>query len=305
MELVHVRQIPFEALSGESIDVLMLACSGVNKSESLLSAFLVSANRKILFLFCDDDLPAEHGLNEFEIIKFSNNASIEQIQERLNELCQLHNNENIKLVIDYTYMHKKVLGAIVSFLSLHEFACNRLTVYFCYSSPENIIQSASNENNVLQPIILYENYKHLQRPSALIIELNSPRLIKQVNDLYQAFYPAEIYCYIPSKVREQIPTSEIRRLQEAKILEYIPDNIELLDDNLRKLCRQLRLKYRVVIITMGSKLFSMVAFLINARYPDVEIWNYGQFVSDTTETNEPQKYIYQAILSDDFPEDIE
>jgi len=48
----------------------------------------------------------------------------------------------------------------------------------------------------------------------------------------------------------------------------------------------------------------MVAFLINARYPDVEVWQYGSAFVEPSPTYGGDKFIYRAILSDDFPDTI-
>lgn len=225
MELIHVRQVPFEALSEERIDVLMLACSGTASSNSVLPSFLLPARRKIIIVFCDDDDRANFP-DEAEILHFKTDTDISEIHDTLETLCHLYMGDNVKLMIDYTYMNKKVLGAIVSFLSINEFACKSLTVYFycAGSSLPDISQPSSDP--ILQPILLYENYKFNQRPIALIIELDDPSLFKNVNELYYTFCPAQTYFFIPSQLYKMGSAAELKRFRESKIVDYIPHDLE-------------------------------------------------------------------------------
>ncbi|MGC8823654.1 MAG: hypothetical protein ACP5PZ_03545 [Bacteroidales bacterium] len=305
MELVHVRQVPFESLSEERIDVLLLACSGKKDSNTVLPTFLLSARRKIIMVFCDEAINRADFPQEAEVVHFQTDTDINNIRDMLETLCHIYQGDNVKLVIDYTHMHKSILGAIVSFLSLNEFTCNRLTVYFyCAgnSVPEPTLPSSGP---VLQPILIYENYKFNQRPIALIVELNSLSMLEQVNELHHTFCPSQMYFFIPSELGYQSQTVKLERYKTAKTIEYNSQDIESLDETLRLLCRQLRLEYRVVVVSMGSKVFSMVAFLINARYPDVEVWQYGPAAwVESPVAGSEDKYVYCAILSDDFIEDV-
>lgn len=305
MELVHVRQVPFESLSEERIDVLLLACSGKKDPDTLLPTFLLSARRKIIMVFCDEAISRADFPQEAEVVHFQNNTDINDIRDTLETLCHIYQGDNVKLVIDYTHMHKSILGAIVSFLSLNDFTCNRLTVYFyCAgnSAPETILPASSP---VLQPILIYENYKFNQRPIALIVELNSPGMLDHVNELHYTFCPAQTYFFIPSQLHSQSQMAKLGRYKATQTIEYNSLDIESLDETLRQLCRQLRLEFRVVVVSMGSKVFSMVAFLINARYPDVEVWQYGPTAwVESPVCSSEDKYVYRAILSDDFIEDI-
>lgn len=303
MELVHVRQVPFEDLSQERIDVLMFACSGTMDVNAILPTFLIPARRKIILAFCNDPISNSAFPNDAEIIYFRHDDDISEIHQALENLCQTYKSDNIKLVIDYTFMQKRVLGAIVSFLSINEFTCNRLTVYFyCAETPVNFQQSSET---VLQPILLYENYKFNKRPIALIVELNSMSQIEHVKELYYTFCPVLAHFFIPSPILNQKGIESLEKFPTSKVVGYIPHDLELLDETLRQLCRQLRLDHRVVVVTMGSKIFSMVAFLINARYPDVEVWQYdvATFTENWVE-GKGEKFVYRAILSDDFFEDI-
>jgi len=304
MELIHVHQIPFEALSEERIDVLLLACSGTQNTNSVLPSFLLPARRKIIMVFCDEEINTANFPQDAEVVRFNTGADINEIHDTLETLCHLYQGDNVKLMIDYTYMNKKILGAIVSFLAINEFTCNCLTVYFYCAEAPAANNTLPPTEPVLQPILLYENYKFNQRPIALIIELNDTALFKNVNELYYTFCPAQAFFYVPVQMLKKDSRAELEHFRASKLVEYLPNDLESLDENLRQLCRQLRLEHRVVIVSIGSKIFSMVAFLINARYPDVEVWQYGATFGESSAISNNSRLVYRAILSDDFPDKI-
>ncbi|MCX7985546.1 MAG: hypothetical protein N2662_01220, partial [Bacteroidales bacterium] len=268
---------------------------------------IIPAIKKIVISFCDKKIDQSDFSvsSDTEFLFLKTDADLNEIHAVLENLCRIYQGDNVRLVIDYTYMHKRILGAIVSFLTLNEFTCERLTVYFCCSElPVSELEQSSAEA-VLQPILLYENYKHNQRPIALIVELNSLYLVGQVKELFYSFCPDKIFFYVSSHLEKRATRMALEHFPKSKIYEYNPRDMEKLDEDLRQLCRNLRLENRVVIVSMGSKIFSMVSFLINARYPDVEVWQYGYpGYIDTKELCEGNKYVFRAVLSDDFLEDI-
>ncbi len=299
MELIHVQQVPYDILKEERIDVLMLACYGKNENNTLISSFLVPAQRKIIFLFCDEEIQDEK-FSEFEVLKFSTKASKDEIYKALNHFCQSHYDKNIKIVVDYTFMPKRVLGCIVSFLSLNDFFCQQLTVYFCYSNPPNINGPSLNTTS-LEPILVYDNYKFNQRPIALIIEINDATTINLIEELQETFYPTTIYLFIPLEINTDALVKRFKNKITIQQILYTPTELEEIDNQLRHLCHKLRLEHRVVVVPLGTKTFSLVSFLINSRFPDVEVWQYGTcFGEKILDTGE--KYIYKAILAEDYLE---
>lgn len=296
MELIHTHQIPFDKLRQESIDVFISTCTSANLNDVIHSMCLIPAKKKFLF-FLGQNKTNCNDLNDIEIINI-NPPEIDNIIKSLTNLCQHNKNHIIKLVIDYSDMPKSILGAIISFLSLSEIECSELEVYFIcqpIAQRKNSELNQSKSNGIIKPILLYENYKFNNRPISILLNLKTESQLSNLDIVLQTFEPIKLYVFYPDNIR----LKEIIHFEsDVKYITFSQNNIELLENDLRSLVRQLRMTYRVIIIPGESKVFSMLSFLINARYPDVEIWQWEDdkyFVEDNDCYLEP--LIYKAQLT--------
>jgi hypothetical protein len=295
MELVHTHQVPLDELNNEDIDVLIVTYNTQCSVNSIQASLLSRARRKVILNFSDSTEITDKFSNDFEIINMTDGA--DGIIQILSMLCEEQHSDVIKMVIDYSYMNKAILAEIVNYLSNTESGCEKITVYFCYSGDYDEIIDQSH-TNLIQPILLHDNYKFNNRPVSLIVELTDYQQLDQMDVLTNSFFPQSVHYFISTEVKR--PENYMFSGRKDGITVYNPDEMELLDTQLRHLCCQLRLTNRVIIISIASKVFSLVAFLINSRYPDVEVWEYDFPRNPVFKSIDGKTYIYKAVLSDDY-----
>lgn len=310
MELVHAHQISFEELLTERIDILIAACGNESRCSHLVQLSCFNADRKIALLFKENpDSPLKH-LNyftdkNFECYEVSDNSVLE-IKDVLATICHSGTCENIKLVVDYSSMSKFWYGTIINYFAMHDMLCKNLTVYFCYT-PEHYLPSAALKKNKFdpQPVISHENTKTINKPISLILGLGVES--EKAQFLCDFFKPTDIHLFLPNPGFDDKHTSAIRdnnkkllsNVKSTNVHTYPAKNIEEIDVRLRSLSLNLRLNNRVILVSLGPKTFSLASFLLNARYPDIEIWNLCSQNHEYDLQPADVPIVYKAILSSD------
>ncbi len=306
MELINAGQIHFEDILQQDIDVLIFSASDNTDISDWERISLIPAKRKIFFTTNNEKLYTQSFVSSIEKIQVDLN-NLEDLILILDELCKQSATETVKLVIDYTFLPKKFLGTLISYISLQEAICNRMIIYFyCHTASSE----RKNRNKVshlnLEPILSYESFKFNNRPISLIIDLNNDFNMDMLIKTFEYFTPVSIYFYF-----QQGNDTVIKKYNSNKkknfnfletIYEYDEKNIEQTDNQLRCLVRQLRVRNRVIILPMGSKTFTLISFLLNSRYPDVEIWT--MFDSDPiTVLPDNLDLVYKAEMIKDDADD--
>jgi hypothetical protein len=312
MELVHAHQIPFEELLKENIDILIAACSNETRSRHLVQLSNFNAQKKIAFIIkenLDSAIHAENALffreNGFECYELSG-QSVDEIVALLEKISGDKRYDNIKLIVDYSSMSKMWYGTIISYFSYGEFEINKLTVYFCYT-PEYFVPPAAQKCKPEKPEPVFSRPPSVNdnKPLALVVGLGYDE--GKAEFLCDFFKPDDAYFFLPN------PSFDLKYTEEAKLknkkllsnvmsshlLHYTASNVEDIDDKLTALCLNLRLDYRTILISLGPKTFSLASFLLNARYPDVEVWNL--FGIDHSLDLKPagMPIVYKAILTNE------
>lgn len=278
MELINAGQIQFEDILKQNIDVLIFSASENTNSNYWERISLIPAKRKIFFANFNEN---EHLFDEFLPLQTEkiliNLSDPDEFLKILDQLCKKSISNDVKLVIDYTFLSKKLLGTLISYISLQEAICHRMIIYFYYHTTQNEKNNRSKVSTLnLEPILSYESFKFNNRPVSLIIDLTNDFNIDMLIKAFEYFTPISIYFYFQQgndkviKRYNSIKKSNFKFLET--IYEYDEKNIEQTDNQLRCLVRQLRVRNRVIILSLGSKTFTLVSFLLNSRYPDVEIW---------------------------------
>jgi hypothetical protein len=316
MELVCANQVSYEELINEQIDIVIAACGVESRSRHLLETVRFHAKRKIAIIF--KDISGSSSLdNNRQVFEKEGFECYELPLESSEELTHLLKKisidpvfENIKLVVDYSSMATIWYGTIISFYALHELYCKKLTVYFCYT-PGNFVprKSFKPSNDDLYPLISHNNSKTNQKPIALIVGLGQNGA--KADFLCNFFKPVEVHFFVPNPAFDERHTQMLKEsnkklfteLKSTQIHHYPANNIEEIDSKLRGLCLNLRLKYRVILVSLGPKTFSLASFLLNSRYPDIEIWHISgvDYNYDLQAADMP--IVYKAVLTseeDDF-----
>jgi hypothetical protein len=285
MELVRAHQVPFEELLNETIDVLIAACGYDSRSMHLVQSGKISAKRKIALLFREKENISNSNNenifkeNGFECYELDNGDSAEVITI-LDSLCKDCKCENIKLVVDYSSMSKMWYGTIINYFALNDLEYNNLEVFFCYT-PEYFVPPAARKTKLPKPEPVCVNKSSIteDKPLALIIGLGYDE--SKAEFLCDFFKPDDVYFFLPNPGFDDKYTMMARtnnrnilvNVKSSHLIQYPAKEIEEIDSRLTELCLRLRLNYRVIFISLGPQTFSLAGFLLNVRYPDIEIWN--------------------------------
>jgi hypothetical protein len=312
MELVHAHQITIEELLCESIDVLVAACGSDSRSSHLIQLSSFNANKKIALLFRENQNQPLYKSGEqvfkdkgFECFEMSGDSSgeIMAVLDTITDYCKC---ENIKLVVDYSSMTKMWYGTIINYFVFNELKYNNLVVYFCYT-PEHFVPPAALKGKLPKPEPLFINRPAVNenKPIALVIGLSHAEMTAEF--LCDFFKPEDVYFFLPSPSFDdnytQLARSNNRKIlanvRSTHLLPYSAKNIEEIDSKLTSLCLNLRLKYRIILISLGPKTFSLASLLLNARYPDIEIWSLfsSQHTFDLKPSGAP--IVYKAVLTNE------
>jgi hypothetical protein len=310
MELLHTNQVPFEELLNEQIDVIIAAYDYQAGTGHLSKIANFNSRRKIA-LIIKEGLDEQKKLNDinkltdsgFECFEISG-MSIVEMKDVLATICHSEVCEHIKLVVDYSSMSKFWYGTTINYFALNEMFCHNLTVYFFYS-PEHYLPKASVKHSSCQPQpgVMHVNSRTINKPVALVIGLGNES--EKAEFLCDFFKPVEFHLLLPnpSFTNEQTKTTNdnnrkfIAKVKSHNVHDYPANNIEEIDARLRSICLSLRLKYRVILVSLGPKTFSLASFLINARYPDVEIWNLCSSANEYGLTPTDIPIVYKAVLT--------
>lgn len=286
MELVHAHQITFDELLNEKIDVLIAACGTETRSRYLFQLSHFSAKQKIALFFIEREKDESYKENEnyfrnhgFTCYELTSSASGE-IMAVLDTICKDTGAENIKLLVDYSSMTKMWYGTIISYFAFNELSYNNLIVYFSYT-PEHFFPDQAKRKLLPKPEPVAFNRPSVndEKPLAIIIGLGYDEA--KVNFLCDFFKPNDVYFFLPNPSFDDNYTQMSRinnrnvlaNVHSSHLFNYPAKNLEEIDSKLTSLCLSLRLKHRVIMASLGPKTFSLASFLLNARYPDLEIWN--------------------------------
>jgi len=128
------------------------------------------------------------------------------------------------------------------------------------------------------PVFYNRTIINTNKPVSLIIGLGFEE--KYAEFLINFFRPTETYLFMPNpafddeytKLAEKSNRQVLKNINNENLIYYPASNIEVIDEKLKRLCMNLRLSNRVIIVSQGPKTFSFASLLLNARYPDIEIW---------------------------------
>ncbi len=312
MDFVHAHQVNFEELLKESIDVLVAACANDSRSSHLVQLSNFNASKKIALLFKENsNLPANAASENifvekgFECYKLHSDSPSE-IMAVLDTIFEGRTCEDVKLLVDYSSMSKVWYGTIINYFAFNELDYRNLIIYFCYT-PEFFVPPAARKKKLSKPVPVSLNRPSVNenKPLSLIIGLGHDET--QTEFLCNFFKPDDIYLFIPNPSFDENYT-EIVKINNKKIISnvhythvmhYPAKDIEEIDSKLTSLILNLRLKDRVIISSLGPQTFSLASFLLNARYPDLEIWNLSSVdqAFDLQPTGLP--VVYKAILTNE------
>ncbi|HEY9124998.1 MAG TPA: hypothetical protein PK252_10815 [Bacteroidales bacterium] len=279
MELSNTSQIELEDLDKSSIDTLLLIIDehlGHSFDERIFS---VKAKQKfVLYLSdssecirCAKEKFIEHNFRLCNLPDNSYDSFIIEIQN----ICNERTSNKIKLLIDNTLASSIWYGYILRFFANCELPMDTIEIYFSNSLIQsNVPLKSSKSKFTFNPLFINSNTNIEKRPLAIIVEQSF--FNKEFIKLFEnQFNPKYVIWFVEKRIADRITLNEqiSRELKcNVEIHNFLENKVEETDTALRQLVIRLRLNYKVSILTTHSKTFSLIASLINARYPDVDIW---------------------------------
>lgn len=287
MELDTTVQIPVNDLHSQIFD-LLIAASGYETRCAFLSQRVHSSRykRKVVLAFKERKGEISRPVNDlifdklgFETVEASLCSDFE-IRRVLDNFCETINSNEANILIDYSSMPKLWYEAIIQYFIENEPQTKKMNVWFSYTPSEYAESKTVRNKYFLKDIPGGLSSK----PKALIIGLGYEKgraeelAVKLKSDATYSFYsdPA----VDPRFVDELIENNKdiLNRLETGKVLTYPIQDLNFINSSLTHLCVDLRLKYQVVLAPIGPKPFTLMCFLLNARYPDIKIWRFSSEV---------------------------
>jgi hypothetical protein len=296
MELDTTVQVSLKDLLNQDFDLIIASC-GYESRCTFLSQRINSGKvkKKIALAFIEQNDCLNRPINDkiftqlgFEFITVSKNSNLE-INQILKEQCENINGKEMNILVDYSSMPKLWYESIINFFSEEEFSFRNLKVWFSYT-PSEYSQSKQSINKYFDsdfPVKLSD------KPKALIIGLGyekgrAEELSLKLNaQVTYSFYsdPA----IDPRFVLELLDNNRdlLKKLDPGKLITYPIFDLNYINTSLTQLCVDLRLTYQIVLAPIGPKPFTLMCFLLNARYPDIKIWRFSSESSKSIYDNKP------------------
>jgi hypothetical protein len=313
MELIFAHQVGFVQLKDREFNYFIAASGYEDRCTYLVDNVKINASNRVVVAFDDkkDFLFRKKNDSRFIDEGFTFIEESARGNTRILELLEgiFDNNlESISLLIDYSCMSKIWYSAILQYLISNETYIRNLEVYFSYTSA---IFSEPLESPLTpvfsSPVSLLKSNIETSKPLALIIGLGYEKFLtrgildKLEYDILYAFYsdPAFDSRYVDRVIKNN--EKVLRRLPPENIFKYPIDDFGATDALLTSLTIRLRLNFRVSILPVGPKPFTLSALLLAARYPDIEVWSIDQGHASTSYNRNPagEPVVCKVLFSND------
>lgn len=311
MELNTTVQVAFNDLLRIEFD-LFIASSGYETRSIFLAQGVsnLKIKKKVVLAFCERITEISRPFNDqvfsqlnFEFVNTSE-KSIQEIFRVLEQACSNNGKADMNVLIDYSSMPKLWYEAIINFFTEKETEYHNINLWFSYTPSEY----SASINNISNKYLESEIPTQLApKPKALIIGLGyekgrAKELATKLNaQVTYSFYsdPA----VDPRFVLELLENNKdiLMKLDSEKIIKYPIYDLNYINLSLTQLCVKLRLTHQIVLAPIGPKPFTLMCFLLNARYPDIKIWRFASEVPKEVYDRKPfgQFLIYKVHFTSD------
>lgn len=311
MELNTTVQVTLNDLSAQKFDIL-IASSGYETRSIFLAQRLSSlkVSKKVVLAFTERKDDISRPFNDkvfdqlgFEFVSVSMNSTSE-IYSLLENTCAKKTTGDLNILIDYSSMPKLWYEAIISFFGEVETVFRNIYVWFSYTPSEYTASLKDISNKYFETDL---PVKLSTKPKALIIGLGyekgrAQELAGKLNaQVTYSFYsdPA----VDPRFVKELLENNQdiLNNLDIGKIIKYPIYDLNYINSSLTHLCVDLRLTHQIVLAPIGPKPFTLMCFLLNARYPDIKIWRFASEVPREVYDRKPhgELLVYKVHFTSD------
>jgi hypothetical protein len=286
MKLLEIASISLEDTLKQNLDVIIVASGYESRARSIAKALTRVSNnaKKIAFGFAEyrtaptriqnDRVLKKLGF-QIEIKSAGDGFSSDMWVYELLENCK--DKDNISILIDISAMSRTWYGGIIKALR-HCQLKNKIQATFAYTPTRINTPKPSPPNEIVGPVFGYSALSRPNLPTALILGLgNDPGRALGLNDFLD---PQVTICFYP---KPGIDTRYEKMVSDANtdLFEIIDDQYIMYYDifdvfgtfkKIESVCQGLIRNYRVVLASLGPKIFSLYCFLLNTDYPEISVW---------------------------------
>lgn len=285
MDVSNSLQVPVSELLSEHFDVLIFTYYPHDRWNRIYSMFRHKAAIKIRLVFDDGkSIPGDYAIfpamDDVETFTFKADDSI-GISEFFSNLVERFHKPELKFLVDYTSMSKPWFSAMVqTAFSLENERASRLVIFFA-TLPPTYFEPGDLKETSSQGPLMFSGFKSFHKKLALLVGLGYEHKIAQ--KMVDALKPETLCLFYADPpfhpgFLENVKKLNSKLLAHARpdhIFPYPASDIDKIDHILSAQVLRLRLTHRIRIIPLGPRVFTLSSLLVQARYPDVEVWNTG------------------------------
>jgi len=282
MELDNALQIPSEQLQQQHFDAF-IAVSGYESRCTYLAdkielsaipeklALAYTEMRHWLYRDYNDERLKEMDFAFYDVS--SNETS--RLTEILDGICLNNPMKNLNILVDYSSMSKVWYQGIINYFIELEEILSTVNLYFSYSPSE---YSKSQITNLKYQFDSKLPIVQGLKPIALILGLGyekgrSEELAHQLkSEATFAFYadPAVDQRFVFDVLENNHEL--LKQINRDQVIKYPIFDLNTINASLTRLCVNLRITHQLVLAPIGPKPFTLMCFVLAARYPDIKIW---------------------------------
>ncbi|MDP4209636.1 MAG: hypothetical protein Q8928_12555 [Bacteroidota bacterium] len=282
MELDNTSQESVKYLTQQGMDIYLAVSANESRCTGLLEKVDVSnIGHKIALSFTDQKKTQirEQNDNRFKSLGFIltgvPSCEVSVLHEILDPICIQNFKDKFNILIDYSCMTQVWYNEIINYFLKLEEQCSNISLWFAYSpaaynKPETILNKFSYQ-------AIPEGKP--DKPLALIIGLGYDK--GRTEELAQKINAQAVYAFYPDPSMDDRYVNDLlkhnlgllKKIDQSNIVPYPLYDLNSTNSLITALCVNLRLKYRIVLASVGPKTFSLLSYILSARYPDITIWN--------------------------------
>ena len=246
---------------------------------------LLKEAKKICFTFNDRqvlhkvDNDAFFLKNGFDLFQY--NSQLHSVIEIYDKIFTAVNKKFIRVVIDYSSMTKVIYAALVKYLAIFEKPETKIDVLFNYSPAVFSEPPELKGSMYSEPLPLFPTVELTDKKIALLASLGYEDGKAQGIIEYLQVDTNDIYLFYTSKTARDGYYNTVRNHNEYLIekvpidhqFEYELENIPQMFSILESLASYLiNNSFRVLILPLGPKVFSLIAILVSMKYNDLTVF---------------------------------
>lgn len=302
MQISKIRQPLFDQLINEEADIVICASGYETRSSHLAEYFGKLKARRIVLGFKEHRDGGSRLNNDqiyekmnFETRELSGNSSLDaeaMLQAALNEVKK----DTCKVIIDISSMTRAWHGGLVRTLWTED-RLKKIEANFVYVPALFTDQKqAYPPNEVVAPVKGFSSLNLTDKPTALILGLGNDRSralgIKEELDpnLTVAFYadpPSDIRYY---DLMLDANSDLLEKIDPELKFGYPLHDTAATFNILESVCAGLLSDFRVVLTSLGPKIFGLICFLIATKYPEISVWRVSAGSRTNIEDHKPSDF---------------